>query len=82
VSETIKVSKATKEALIKVAAKLQERLGRRVDLDEAIRHLIASSIKKPELLDRVFASAPSLSSSELYEERRVDEERFKRRYGL
>ena len=45
-SETIKVSRLTKEMLVRVAAKLQERLGRRVDLDEAIRHLMVSTSPK------------------------------------
>ncbi|MGI0079449.1 MAG: hypothetical protein ACRECH_07485 [Nitrososphaerales archaeon] len=37
-SETIRVSKHTKEALLRTAARLQEQTGRRVDFDEAINH--------------------------------------------
>ena len=38
-SETIKISKESKEELLRIAAELQAREGRRVDLDDAIRYL-------------------------------------------
>ena len=47
VSTTIKVSKSTKERLVRVAAKLQKRYGRRVSLDEAIRYLLKLEERKP-----------------------------------
>ncbi|RLE92898.1 MAG: hypothetical protein DRJ55_04180 [Thermoprotei archaeon] len=75
VSQTIKVSKFTKVLLAKYAAKLQERLGRRVSFDEALRHLLVSRDKKPELLAEVFGSVPELSSQEVFRERRLDDER-------
>ena len=81
-STTIKVSKITKERLVRVAAKLQERYGRRVDLDEAIRYLLELEERRPELLDSVVGSVPTLSIEELYQERKRDEERIKRRYNL
>lgn len=82
-SETIKVSKEVKKSLIRVAAKLQDETGRRIDLDEAIRHLISPSYKKrPELLDQIFGSVPKLGIKDVYKERRLDELRTKRKYGV
>lgn len=81
VSATIRISKLTKEMLTRVAARLQEKYGRRVDLDEAIRYLLGLEERRPELLESVVGSVPSLSVEELYEERRKDEERARRRYG-
>ena len=46
-STTIKVSKSTKERLVRVAAKLQKRYGCRVSLDEAIRYLLKLEERKP-----------------------------------
>lgn len=80
-SVTIRVSRLTKEMLTRVAARLQERYGRRVDLDEAIRYLLGLEERRPELLESVVGSVPSLSVEELYEERKRDEERARRRYG-
>ena len=84
VSSTIKVSKDTKDSLTKVAARLQEKSGKRVDLDEAIRHLLSTSNQseeiKPELLDKLFGSVPQLSVKDLHSERRLDEQRFRRKY--
>ncbi len=40
-SQTIRVSKYTKFLLTKFAARLQEKFGRRVDFDEAIRYLLS-----------------------------------------
>ena len=74
-SQTIKVSKFTKVLLAKYAAKLQERLGRRVSFDEALRHLLVARDKKPELLAEVFGSVPEVSSQEVFRERRLDDER-------
>jgi hypothetical protein len=82
VSETIKVSKETKRSLIKVAAKLQESTGRKIDFDEAIQHLMSISERRPELLDRVFGSVPALSSTDLIKERRLDDLRAKRKYHI
>ena len=85
VSETIKASKETKQSLVRIAARLQENMGKRVDFDEAIRHLISSSEtkrKRPELLNEFFGSAPGLSVQDLYKERRFDELRAKRKYRI
>lgn len=75
VSQTIKVSKFTKILLIRYSARLQERLGRRISFDEAIRYLLLQSDKKPELLFEIFGSVPGISSEDVFRERRLDERR-------
>ncbi|MGI0081204.1 MAG: VapB-type antitoxin [Nitrososphaerales archaeon] len=82
VSETIKVSKETKRSLVKVAARLQESVGKRVDFDEAIQHLMSLSEKRPDLLDKAFGSIPGLKVQDLHRERRADEQRAKRKYHI
>ncbi|MGC8932431.1 MAG: VapB-type antitoxin [Candidatus Methanodesulfokora sp.] len=81
-SQTIRVSKYTKLLLMKLAARLQERYGRRVDLDEAIRYLLSSREKNSDMLREFLGSVPGVSAEELYEERRADEERERRKYGV
>lgn len=81
-SETIKVSAYTKKMILRVASKLQQTLGRRVDFDEAVRYLLSLEARRPELLEQVVGSIPNLTVEELYEERRKDEHRTNRRYGL
>jgi len=81
VSETIRVSKSTKERLIKLAARLQQERGVKVSLDEAIRFLLDGD-RKPDVLRSLFGSVPELKVQDLYEERRRDEERRSRRYGI
>jgi len=79
----IRVSESTKRELIKFIAKLEMKLGRRVSMDEAIRFLLFDRTKRPELLE--MACSPIISENlveELYEERRKDEERISRKYGL
>ena len=82
VSETLKVSSGTKRMLLRVAARLQEKLGRRVDFEEAIRYLLSSEIRRTELLDEVVGSIPNVTVEELHQERRRDERRTVRRYRL
>ena len=81
-SETIKVSKQTKQSLIKIAARLQEDTGRRIDFDEAIQHIMSLTEKRPDLLNKVFGSVPKLNIQDLYNERRLDELRTKRKYRI
>ncbi|RLE98963.1 MAG: hypothetical protein DRJ63_06665 [Thermoprotei archaeon] len=79
----IRVSESTKKELIRFIARLEAKLGRRVSMDEAIRFLLFSRVKRPELLE--IACSPINGENlveELYEERRKDEERVKRKYGL
>jgi hypothetical protein len=86
VSDTIRVSKETKEALLRVAARLQERTGKRVDFDEAIAHLVKADDKSPESFLRFVGSVEGFTSAglqeELQRERRLDERRSKRKYGV
>ncbi len=81
-SGTMRVSKSTKEKLIRLAARLQEERGRKVTLDEAIRFLLDAREKRAGLLGSIFGSIPDLSTEELYEERKKDEKRTSRRYSI
>ena len=81
VSETIKISKEAKEELVRVAAALQAREGRRVDLDEALKHLLAAGRRDPEALASVFGAVPDLKLEDLQKERERDEQRTKRKLG-
>ncbi len=77
---TISVSEDVKRELLKFASELQMKLGRRVDFDEAIRFLLMYKRKKnPRLL--IEACTPGDVESalkELYEERKIDEEKYNR----
>lgn len=85
-SETIRVSKQTKEALLKVAARLQERTGKRVDLDEAIAHLVEGGDKTPDAFLRFVGSVKGVGAEalldELAGERNQDEHRAEHKYGV
>jgi hypothetical protein len=88
-SETIRVSPKTKEALLRVAAKLQGRLGKRVDFDEAINHLVLlEEDKDPQAFMKFVGSARKAGKTadvllnDLARERRLDELRAKRKYGF
>jgi hypothetical protein len=81
---TISVSEETRRRLLQVAAKLQARLGEKVDYDRAIAQLIAESGRSVALL-REACSPVGLSASELREalaagrrEDRAREERLER----
>ncbi len=81
----IRVSKSTKMELLRYASELQIRLGRRVDFDEAIAWLLREARRRrPELLLRACSPIEGAEGvlGELYEERRRDEERAKRKYGV
>ncbi|MEM0272756.1 MAG: hypothetical protein QW514_09475 [Thermoprotei archaeon] len=82
VSETIKISKEAKEGLIRVAASLQAREGRRVTLDEALKYLLRGRVQRLELLEAAFEAVPTLRVEDLYKERRRDERAAKRKYAL
>lgn len=86
-SETIRVATKTKEALLRVAARLQEERGRRVDFDEAISHLIMLEDKNPDSFMKFIGSAKGAKNAELLlkelaKERSLDELRAKRKYGV
>jgi len=82
VSQTIKISKLTKILLTRYTARLEEKLGRKISFDEALRHLLISQDKRPKLLAEVLGSIPSVSSDEIFHERRLDEERRAKRLYL
>lgn len=80
---TISVTEEVKKKLLKIASELQIRLGRRVDLDEALRYLLREREKKPWLLEK--ACKPLSGSEEmleeLHKERKLDEGRLERKIG-
>ena len=81
----IRVSKSTKVELLRYASELQMRLGRRVNFDEAIAQLLREARRKrPELLMEACSPIKEAEEliSELYRERRLDEGRAKRKYGI
>jgi len=80
---TISVTEDVKEALLKVAAELQMKLGKRVDLNEAIRYLLTRN-KRPDLLEEACRPVPGFEDAyrELVGERWKDEEGARRKYGF
>jgi hypothetical protein len=80
---TISVTEDVKEALLKVAAELQMKLGKRVDLNEAIRYLLTRN-KRPDLLEEACRPVPGFEEAyrELVRERGKDEERARWKYGF
>jgi len=83
VMTTISVTEDVKEKLLKIASQLQIKLGRRVNLNEAIRFLINEREKKPQLLDEACKPTPEVEKAlkELYKERKLDEKRLERKIG-
>jgi len=53
-----------KRALLRLASELQLKLGRRVDLNDAIRYLLSNRIRRPELLEK--ACRPLTGFEEAY----------------
>lgn len=75
---TISITKDVKKELIKLAAELQIKLGRRIDFNEAIEHLLAE--KKPKNTQLFKEACKPLSGGEeavkeLLKERKKDEVR-------
>jgi len=81
---TISVTENVKRALLKIASKLQSKLGIRIDLNEAIRYLLKRGKKNPNLLEEACRPIPEfeLAYEELIEEKKRDEERARRKYGV
>ncbi|MBO3753315.1 MAG: hypothetical protein FGF51_05005 [Candidatus Brockarchaeota archaeon] len=75
---TISVTEDVKKALLKIASELQLKWGRRVDLNEAIRYLIARGVKRPDLLERACQPIPGFE--EAYKE--LKEERARGKFSL
>ncbi len=86
VSETIRVSKQTKEALLRFAARIQEETARRVDFDEAIMHLLSSHGERGDSFSSFVGSVAGVKSADLLNdltgERRRDDNRAKRKHGV
>jgi len=81
---TISMSPEVRDELVRYAAELQLKLGRRVDLEEAVRHLLLlRHARDPNLLRE--ACKPTRGAEEavkeLLEERKRDEERLERKIG-
>jgi predicted CopG family antitoxin len=78
---TISVTEDVKQKLLKVASELQIKLGRRVDLNEALSFLVDQREKNAELLEE--ACKPTVGAAEAVEElqleRKLDETRFERK---
>ncbi|RSN72319.1 MAG: hypothetical protein DSO07_12630 [Thermoproteota archaeon] len=81
---TISVTENVKRALLKIASELQSKLGIRIDLNEAIRYLLKRGKKNPNLLEEACRPIPEfeLAYEELIEEKKRDEERARRKYGV
>ncbi len=80
----VRGSENTKEMLVKYAAELQWKLGGRIKLDEAIRDLLKNArIKDPLLLAKAQIEGGNEDAlKELYKERKMDEERARRRLRI
>ena len=78
---TISVTDDVKQKLLRIASKLQIKLGRRVDLNEALRFIINEKERKPHLLDEACKPLTDAEETlnELYTERKLDEERLERK---
>ena len=85
-STTITISDRTRRELLKVAAELQSKLGKKIDYEDVIEYLLVKTRRNPELLK--IATAPKgVPSSELQKllkegrsEDRRHEEELERRY--
>ena len=81
VMTTISVTDDVKQKLLRIASKLQIKLGRRVDLNEALRFIISEKERNPHLLDEACKPLTDAEGAlkELYAERKLDEERLERK---
>ncbi|MBN2335247.1 hypothetical protein JXL21_06770 [Candidatus Bathyarchaeota archaeon] len=64
-----------KKELLRYASELQVKLGRKVDYNEAIKHLLREKTRNPVLLNRACEPIEGAEKAKrlLYEERRLDE---------
>jgi hypothetical protein len=71
------IKEDVKGELLKYASELQIRLGRRVDYNEAIHHLLMQRKRHPALLREACETMPGAEKARrtLVEERRRDEDR-------
>lgn len=81
---TISITEDVKKQLLEFASELQIKLRRKVDYNEAIEFLLSQRQKKnPRLLREACKPAPDVEEAveELLKERKLDEERARRRLG-
>ncbi len=83
---TISVSNDVRDELLKFAAELQMKIGRKVNLNEAIRSLLAQRRARklsPEALKEACEPLPGAEQAieELVKERKLDEGRLERKIG-
>ena len=78
---TISVTEDVKEKLLKVASELQIKMGRRVDLNDALRFLVDQREKNPRLLEEACSPITGVKEAleELESERKIDDERLERK---
>jgi hypothetical protein len=78
---TISVTEDVKEKLLKGASELQVKLGRRVDLNDALRFLLDQRVKNPRLLEEACSPIMGVKEAlkELEIERKLDDERIERK---
>jgi hypothetical protein len=81
---TIAVPQEAKEELTKVAAELQSKTGKRVDLGEAVHALLHERRRRAELLRKACEPLPKPHEALklLRQERRADERSSERKFGL
>jgi len=78
---TISVTEDVKEKLLRVASELQNKMGRRVDLNDALRFLVDQREKNPRLLEEACSPIIEVKEAleELESERKIDNERLERK---
>ncbi len=79
---TVAVTKEVKRRLLRVASELQLKLGRKVDLNEAISYLLTREKRRPDLLEAASRPVPGFEEGyrELIQERRKDEGRARGKF--
>ena len=80
-STTITVSERLRDELVRLAAELQMKVGRKVDYEDVIRYLIGRHRKNPKLLEHACASVAGRAESVRKELRkgRAEDSRRERR---
>ena len=79
---TVAVTREVKRRLLRVASELQLKLGRKVELNEAISYLLTREKRRADLLGAASRSLPGFEEGyrELIQERRKDEERARGKF--
>ena len=81
---TVAVTEEVKRRLLRVASELQLKLGRKVDLNDAITYLLTKEKRRPDLLDAASQPIPGFEEAyrELIQGRREDEESARGKFGV